>query len=76
MAYLYTYMINVVDYYIQKDRQEFLMFQKIHYNKWDEIEVFLKIVEQFCRHYEINYCVLDLQKGLDLIEITKKMMES
>ena len=37
MAYLYTYMINVVDYYIQKDRQEFLMFQKIHYNKWEEI---------------------------------------
>ena len=67
MTYLYTYMINVIDFHIQKDRQEFLVFQKMNYTKWNEIDVFLKAVEDFCELYKINYCSLNLQKGLDLI---------
>ena len=51
MTYLYTYMINVIDFHIQKDRQEFLVFQKMNYTKWNEIDVFSKAVEDFCELY-------------------------
>ena len=76
MTYLYTYMINVIDFHIQKDRQEFLVFQKMNYTKWNEIDVFLKAVEDFCELYKINYCSLNLQKGLDLIQIQGKKKDA
>lgn len=37
MAYLCNYMVNVIDYRVQNDRPEFIMFQKINYSRWDEI---------------------------------------
>ena len=67
LSYLYTYMVQIIEYKIQNDSTEFLMFQKSQYSKWDQIDHILKAIENFCCHYEIKYCTLDLQKVLDFL---------
>lgn len=35
-------MVHIIDYKIQNDTPEFLLFQKINYTKWDAIDSVLK----------------------------------
>lgn len=52
-----------------------MLFQKINYKKWDQIEDILNNIEKFTKKYEIKYCTLDLQKVMQLIESKSKNFE-
>lgn len=69
-------MVHVIDYKVQNDTPEFLLFQKLNYTKWDPIENVLKSVENFCKHFELKYCTLDLQKVMQLIDSKSKTEKS
>jgi hypothetical protein len=69
-------MVRVIDYKVQNDSTDFLVFQRTNYSKYDQIQALLFQVENFTKHYQIRDCTLDLTKVLQLVNANTKTQKA
>lgn len=62
-----TFTVDIIDFKIQNESKEFLLFQRVNFKKWDDILFVLQCLEKFCEIYKINETQINLKRVLELV---------
>lgn len=62
-----TFTVEIIDFKIQNESKEFLLFQRVNFKKWDDILFVLQCLEKFCEIYKINETQINLKRVLELV---------
>lgn len=60
--------MNVIDYKIENETEEFLQFQRLNFKRWEDVLFVLNCIEKFCMLYDIREGRVLMKRVLELVD--------